>query len=532
MRVCEGGRILASTRHPMTIRLPKRSATMLGCAALLSLLAGGSWAQSGESGGSSGASRAATVWIEPSVSAGATFSSNGNASASNGQSELMLDVTPALRAVLNTTRVKGFVDYSLSAEYYLDGNSGNRLRNRLNANATVEAWEQRAFVDVSGSISDQSVSAFGPQNLTRLSDTNRSETSSFRVSPYIRGTLGGLVDYQLRYALQTLNTDTAIRSDSTSQVLSARLGSRSVGQRLGWFLDASAQENDYVLGRDTRSDSARAGLIVAVSPQLNVTLSAGVETNNNISLQRESYNTTGLAFEWRPSLQTSLSASVDKRYFGTGYNVALQHRTGRTIWQYTASRSASDSPAQAGAVAIGTNYDIVDALLAPTIPDPIQRAQAVLQFLANFNIPADAQNFLDFLSSSATLNRTQQLSVALNGIRSVLTFNVTRGSSRRLDSLTTLVDDFSSNTEIDQQSWGVSYGHRLTPLTSFNAAYIDQKSTGSSGISSKRQSVSLGLSTRLAVRTSGSVQLQFGRFNNTAGSYNDAAISGRVTHRF
>ena len=520
------------TQHLKPSRLPKRTATMLGCAALLSVMAGGSLAQTGDATGSIDAGRAATVWIEPSVSVGATLSSNGNASSTNGRSELKLDVTPSLRAVLNTTRVKGFVDYSLSAEYYLDGNSGNRLSNRLNANATVEAWDQRAFVDVSGSISDQSISAFGPQSVTGLADTNRSETSTFRVSPYILGRLGSWADYQVRYALQTVNTDTSIRSDSTSQVLSARLGSRPVGQQLGWFFDATAQENDYAVGRDTRSDLARAGLIVSVSPQLNVTLSAGVETNDTISLQRESYNITGLGFDWRPSLQTSLSVSVEKRYFGTGYNASLEHRTGRTIWRYSASRSASDSPTQSGSVGLGSNYDIVDALLAQTITDPILRAQAVQQFLANFNIPADAQNFQDFLSSSATLNQTQQLSVALNGIRSVVTFNVTRGTTSRLDSLTTLGDDFDSNTEIDQQSWSVSYGHRLTPVTSLNAAYLDQKSSGNSGVSSKRQSVSFGLSTRLAPRTSGNVQLQFGRFNNSAGSYNDAAISGRITHRF
>ena len=519
-------------QHPTGPRLPERTATMLGCVALMGLLAGEAWAQTGDPAGASGAGRAASVWIEPSVSVGATLSSNGNASSSNGRSELMLDVTPGLRAVFNTARVKGFVDYSLSAEYYLDGNSANRISNRLNASATIEAWDQRAFVDVSGSISDQSISAFGPQNLTGLNDTNRSETSTFRVSPYIQGSFGSWADYQVRYALQTLNTDTAIRSDSTSQVLSARLGSRPVGQQVGWFVDASAQENDYAVGRDTSSDIARAGLIVSVSPQLNVTVNAGVETNDTITLQRESYNITGVGFDWRPSLQTRLSVAVEKRYFGTGYNASLEHRTGRTVWRYSASRSASDSPTQAGAVAIGSNYDIVDALLSQSIPDPILRAQAVSQFLANFNIPPDAQNFQDFLSSSATLNQTQQLSVALNGIRSVVTFNVTRGTTSRLDTFTTLGDDFNSNDEIDQQSWGVSYGHRLTSITSFNAAYLDQKSSGNSGASSKRQSVSLGLSTRLAPRTSGSVQLQFGRFNNTAGSYNDAAISGRITHRF
>ncbi len=513
--------------HPKTFCLPKRTATMLGCTALLGVLVGESWAQTVDRDQAK-----ATVWIEPSISVGATLSSNGGASSGDGLRESMLEVTPGLRAVMNTARVKGFVDYALSAQYYVDGSSGDRISNRLNSSGTIEAWDQRAFVDVSGTISDQPISAFGPQSVTGLSERNRSETASFRVSPYLLGSIGGLADYQVRYTLQTLNTNTAIRSDSTSQVLSGRLGSRPVGQLLGWYLDASSQETDYTVGRDTHSDIARAGVIIAVNPQLNVTLSAGVETNDTITLQRESYNITGAGFEWRPSLQTSLSASVENRYFGTGYNVVLEHRTGRTVWRYIASRSASDSPTQSGSVSLGSNYELLDALLLRDIPDPVLRAQLVLAALDSLNLPADEQNFQNFLSSSATLNQIQQLSVALNGIRSVITFNVTRGSTSRLDALTTLGDDFDSNSKIDQQSWGVNLAHRVTPLTSFNAAYLDQKDTGSSGASSKRQSVSLGLSTRLARRTSGSVQLQFGRFNNSAGSYSDTAISGRINHRF
>jgi len=508
----------------------KRSATVLGCAALLSLLAGKTWAQTGDAVAVPGGTRP-TVWVEPSISVGATLSSNGNASSSDARSEFLFDVTPSIRAVLNTPKVRGFVDYSLSAQYYLQGNSDNRLSNRLNANGTVEVWDQRAFVDLSGTISDESVSAFGPQSLTTLSDTNRSETSTFRVSPYISGNLGGFADYQLRYALQTLNTDTSSRSDSTSQVISGRLGSRPSGQLLGWYLDAFSQETDYTLGRDTRSDTVRAGLIVLVSPQLNVTLTAGVETNDTISLQRESYNITGLAFDWRPSERTSVSASVEDRYFGTGYNVAMEHRTGRTIWRYVASRSASDS-SQAGSISRGSIYDLFDASLQALQPDPILRAQLVQAELLRLGLPADAQIFQNFLSSSATLDETQQLSVALSGIRSVVTFNVTRGSTSRLDSFSTLGDDFDSNNEIDQQSWGVNYAHRLTPVTSFNAAFLNQKSVGDSGDSSKRQTISFGLSTRLAARTNGSVQVQWGRFNNTAGSYSDAAISGRINHRF
>ena len=512
----------------MAARLPtRRATTMMGCVALLGMPVGDAWAQAGAQGGVA----PPTIWIEPSVSAGATLSSNGNVSGGNTRSELVLDITPGVSAVFNTPRIRGFVDYSLSAQYYVDGNSANRLSNRLSANATVEAWAQRAFVDVSGSISDQAISAFGPQTLTGLSDTNRSETSTFRVSPYVRGSFGGLMDYQLRYSLQSSNSDASAISDSSSQSLSARIGSRPMGQPVGWYLDASTQETSYTARRDIRSDVARAGVIFAVSPQLNVTLSAGVETNDTLTPERESYDITGVAVDWRPSQRTSLSASAENRYFGTGYNVALEHRTGRTVWRYMAERSASDS-AQAGSFSRGSIYDLLDALAESIEPDPVLRAQLVQAQLLQLGLPPDAQVFQDFLSSSATLNRTQQFSVALSGIRSVVTFNITLGSTRRLSTLSTLGDDFDTNDEIDQKSWGVNYGHRLSPVSTLSASYVNSNSDGSSGASSKRQSVSLGLSTRLAPRTSGSVQLQFGRFNNTAGSYNDAAISGRITHRF
>lgn len=517
--------------HPRALAMPKCSATMLGCVALLGMLAGESFAQAAGDAEPSGTTRP-TTWIEPSVSVGATLSSNGNASSANSRSELALDVSPALKVVMNTPRVKGFVDYSLSATYYLQGNSRNRIGNRLNADGTVDVWDGKAFVDVSGSISDEAISAFGPQTLTGLSDTNRSETSVYRISPHIGGTIAGVMDYQLRYALQTVNTSTSLRSDSTSQVLSMRVGSRPVGQFLGWSVDAMSQVNDYSIGRDTQSDIARANLFILASPQLTFSLTAGVERNDIITLQPASYNITGAGMEWRPSLQTSVSVAVENRYFGTGYNVALEHRTGRTVWRYVASRSASDSPTQSGAFSRGTIYDLLDALLEPLQPDPVRRAQLVQLELLRLGLPADTPVLQDFLRSSASLNQTQQLSVALSGIRSVVTFTLTRSTSSRLDSFFTGGDDFDINDDIAQQSWGVNYAHRITPLTSFNAAFLNQKSTGNSGASGRRQTVSAGLSTRLAPRTSGIVQVQYGRFNNSGGPYTDAAISARINHRF
>jgi uncharacterized protein (PEP-CTERM system associated) len=476
-----------------------------------------------------------SLWLEPRVSVGATLSSNGNLSATNARSELAVEVSPGVRLVANGPRAKGFLDYSLRGIYYAQGTSGDGLRHALNASGTLNAWDNRALIDVSGVIDDQAVSAFSP-TANAFGDTNRSQTASFRVSPYLRGDLAGLADYELRYSLETRNTETNSRSDVTVQALSLALGSRMQGQTLGWSFNASSQEVDYSLGRATRSDSLRAGLIVVVTPQLRTTVYAGVESNDILTPSRKSYNTTGFDVEWRPSQRTRLFVGLDDRYFGAGHNIALEHRTGRTVWRLADTRGVVDSPLQAGQASLGSIYTLLDNLYASTVPDPIQRAQRVNAELLSLGLPPNAQISQSFLSSSATVDRAQSLSLALVGQRTVVTFALTRNRSNRLQSVFGLGDDFDNNSRIDQQGWSVNVGHRLTPISSLSAAVSRQTSDGSGiGVAQSNRSTafSLGYTTRLAPRTSGSLQLRRTQYDNSAfNAFSETAISGLLVHRF
>lgn len=473
-----------------------------------------------------------TVWIEPRVSAGLTLSDNGSLSSANPQSEQTIELSPGVRVVMNSPRVKGYLDYALSALFYAQDTSGDNLRHALNASATLNAWDNRAFLDVSGVVTDEAVSAFGTQTGGSLADVNRSETASFRFSPYLRGNIAGVADAELRYSLQSSDTEVASRSDATVQDLSLRLGSRMAGQTLGWSFDALSREVDNSLTRDTRSDSLKAGLIYAATPQLQLTLLAGVESNDILTLTEESYNTTGLNLEWRPSPRTRLFLGLEDRYFGRGHNVFFEHRTGRTVWRFADTRGAVDSPLEAASASLGSIYDLLDSLYTSIEPDPVQRAQLVQDELLRLGLPADTQIFQDFLASSATLERSQELSVALVGVRSVVTLAVSRTNSRRLDSIVTAGDDFDTNTRILQQGWNLNLAHRLTPLTAVSLALGSQKNEGTgSTLANRTNTLSLGLTTRLAPRTSGSLQLRRTEYDG-ASSYGETSIAGVVTHRF
>ena len=437
-----------------------------------------------------------SLWLEPRVSVGVTLSNNGKLSATNPQSEQLIEVSPGVRLVANGPRAKGFLDYSLSGLYHAQGTSGNKLRHALNASGTLNAWDNRAFIDVSG-----------------------------------------LADYELRYNLETRNTEANTRSDVTVQALSLALGSRMQGQTLGWTFNASSQAVDYSLGRATSANSLRAGLIAVITPQLRSTVYVGVESNDILTPNRKSYNTTGLDVEWRPSNRTRVFVGLEKRYFGNAHNIALEHRTGRTVWRLTDTRGAVDSPLQSAQASLGSIYTLLDNLYAPTVPDPVERARRINAELLSLGLPPDAQIAQSFLSSSATLDRAQSLSLALVGQRTVVTFALTRKRSNRLQSVFGLGDDFDNSSRIDQQGWSVNLGHRLTPLSSLSASLGRQTSEGSGTgltLSNRSTALTLGYTTRLAPRTSASLQLRRTQYDNSGAinTFGETAVTGLLTHRF
>ena len=472
-----------------------------------------------------------TLWVEPRVSAGVTLSSNGALSANNPQSEQIFEMSPGVRVVVNQPRVKGFLDYSLSGLYYAQKTSGDNLRHALNANARIDAWDNRAFVDLSGVVSDQSISALGASS--SLADANRSETASFRFSPFFRGNLDGVADYEARYSLQSTSTDASDRSDFTSQDLTVNLASQRDGQPVGWSFNAALQETDYVLGHRTRSDTVRAGLIYDATSQLTLSVFAGVESNDVITPARKSYSTTGINLDWRPSPRTRVAAGLDDRYFGHGHNLLLEHRRQRTVWRYTDTRGVSDSALESVSASLGSLYDLIDSLYLSQETDAVKRAQLVEAELLKLGLPANTEVYRSFLTSSATVQRAQQLSVALVGVRDVLTLAVSRGNTRRLDAAINLGDDFDTEASVRQQSWSVVYAHRLTPVTSLSTSFSAQQSAGTTtGSQTRSKSLALGVTTRLGLRTSGSVQLRRTVSDGTTTPYGETAMAVLITHRF
>lgn len=488
------------------------------------LSSGAAWAQDVGGGAAPGYS------VVPRFTVSQALSSNANG-ADGGRSEQVTQISPGVQIISNNARVQGFLDYSLNGFYRAQGTAGDSVQHALNASAKVNAYDNRAFVDMSAVMSQNLVSAFGPLPAGPFDGQNQAQTTTLHLSPYITGLLPGGMSYEARYNLQTTHADTAVRADSTSQNWSARLG--RPGGNLGWSVDASQQHFDFSGGQKSSLSALSANLYHPFSSQLQGTVFGGAEWNDVISAKRTRYDNFGLGLDWRPSDRSTVSVNVSDRYFGTGYSVLLEQRGARTVWRYSDSRSAVNTPADMVTASLGNLYDLLNSMYLTLEPDQVRRAQLVQADLQRLGLPADTQVRRNFLLSSSTLQRNQQLSLILFGARDSITFALSRSDMRRLQSGSSMGDDFDLASSIQSQGWNVAYAHRLTPVTTLTASFNSMQNQGSgSQLNSSVRTFSLVLGTRLGVRTTASVQLGRSVYDNAGKRTSDTPLVANITHNF
>ena len=500
---------------------------------------------------------ASKISIVPRVSVSETFTNNAFLNDANKRSELITQLMPGIRISSTGGRIKGSLDYSLTELLYANNTSGRRSQNSLNAAGNLEAVDNWAFVDFSGNIGQQSISAFGaPSSGGVLSGGNSTESSVFRLSPYLRGRLAGLGDYEARYSLTTSRSASAAVSGSDQQELSLKLNGGQSRYGLSWGFDARNQSVDYSIGRSTRSSVLNARLQYALNEQWAGYARIGHESNDfavatsqqadftavgaswspnpdlKVSVDRDTRGFTGLGVNWAPSKRASVSFTREGRLYGATHRLALAYRTPSTAWTFSDSRAVTSNPAQGAATPSVSLYDLLSGQFAAGESDQIKRAQYDDFLLAN-GIKPGLTAVGGFLSSSVSLQRSQQLSFALFGARSTLSAVATRSQNSRLDTLSTAIDDFVTSNVVQQNGLSFNYAYRLTAKSVLSLAAARQVSSGAAGVAgTSLRSYNLNLSTQLTRDTSASVGARRVSFDSATTPYTETAVTGNVSVQF
>ena len=496
-----------------------------------------------------------TISIVPRVSVTETFTNNALLQSGGKNTDLITQVSPGIRISSNGGRIRGSLDYSLSEVIYANNSRGRQSQNALNATGSIELVDNWAFLDLSGNIGQQAISAFGTQpGGGTVTNGNSTETSVFRMSPYIRGRLAGVADYEARYSLTSNSSQSTAVSNVNSNELALKLTGVSGRPGSGWSVQADNQTIDYSAGRSTRSQRVNGQVNVPFSQNWGTYLKANHESNNfgaaaqqqddfvalganwtpneelRVGVDKDTRGATGLTVNWAPSKRASLSIVRERRLFGDTHSIAAAYRTESTAWTFSDSRSAVTG--QPAATASASLYDLLTASFANGESDPTKREQYDAFLLAN-GIKPGAIAVGGFLSSSVSLQRQQQLSFALFGARSTLAIVATRSTNTKLDTVSAAVDDFTTSAVVQQTGFTVNLSHRLTPRSVLSLAAAQQRSSGSAGQpGTSLRSVNLNLSHQLTADMTANVGARRAVFDSSTAPYSETAVTGNLSVQF
>lgn len=475
--------------------------------------------------------------IVPQIEIAETFTDNVAPGSGSKRSDQVTTIGPGIRVDGDTARLKLHADFRVNQLLYAQESQFNNTQRFLNAYGTLEAMEKWLYLDFSGAIRQQNVSPFGLQTASNtLANGNRTEVSTFGLSPYVRGRLAGYADYEVRYRQSATHAKSGPLSDLDTREWSGRIGGGTPLAGLSWTLDGNREDSDFNAGRKHEADSARALLSYRFTPQFSVNLRGGREANDYVSTNKESRNIHGYGFEWTPSERTALSAVWERRFFGNGHNVSFSHRTPLSAWRFSDTRDYSFLPYQLTQAGQGTIYDLMFSQMASTVPDPAARAQAVTSQLQQLGIAPDPTVASGFLVSRVSVARRQELSFVLQGARNVLTLSAVRSENQAVGSAAGPSDPFLASSTIRQRGANIDMAHRLTPLTTLNvlASRMHTSGAGGSALATDQKSLQAGVTTRLGPSTSASLGARRNLFkgNATTPSFSENAVLAMLTMHF
>ena len=476
--------------------------------------------------------------IIPTLDIGERYTDNAaSVDASLARSDWVTDAAAGLLLEYRAARASANVDFHVNRLIHSSLSSLDSTQRRLNSNAAIEAVEKWLFLDARANISQQSRSAFGSADVTEVAGarSNRIETNTYQLAPYVRGAFGNLADYQLRLSASETRTGETAFPDSRTSELTGFIKSAPSADRFGWSIDGNSLILDNNVAGKRRDDRIRASITARLDAQMQVSVTGGKETTDLDGLQKRTRNTVGFGAEWSPSQRTKMAAVTQKRFFGNDHLVSIAHRTPLTAWAFTSAKEIAISANElAGSNPSSVNSLLLD-LLASTIPDPVGRTNATQRQFEQTGIPATSGFQESFLTLRPFVSRRQEASVALRGNRNTVTLAIGQREQRALNANVTVPAGTSAVEEFRQTRYNATWAYRLSTTSNLRMVLSQFRTEGlyTANQNTTQRLQSLFFVTQIGPRTSASLGVQRIVFDSTvAANYRENTFVSSMSIRF
>jgi uncharacterized protein (PEP-CTERM system associated) len=481
--------------------------------------------------------------VTPAIDARETFTTNANLAPSDqAKSSFVTVLTPSVTVIGRGPRVELSGTAAVQALVYTGDAADNVIYPQLNLLGRVEAVERFFFVEAAAYVTQTYLSPFGPQPAGNIGETsNRYTAAGFRISPYIQGVLPGGISYLLRN--DNIWSNLGNTPNSATGLVGAYVNSwvgriDSPIRTFGWSADLYTTYTKFTDESALTTKVARAYLHYQPDPQLRLSAIGGYEENDYFVTQSSNV-IYGAGAEWRPTERTIARGRWEERFFGSSYLAAINHRNPSWAFDINASRDITTYPQQLLAAPAGGNIAaLVDAAFVTRIPDPVQRAVAVQDFLRQNGLPATLQRPLNFYTQQVILYNQQSATATWLGVRNTLAFTVYNRKSEVISGGTGVVlpPPFGAVNNNTQTGGAVTFSHRLTSLTSLNASATYFQTVALSPFTAKSETTYFlaAAVARIGPQTDGYTGLTYSIFNSNVGAsdYNVFTAFVGLNHRF
>ena len=186
---------------------------------------------------------APAVLIQPTASIGELFTDNVNYTSTDRTAAAETTLSPAVSISADMPRLTGVLSGSATGSIYTPTSNLDQIWANLYGQGTGTVIADRLFVDVYSDISQASaLPGLGFISPSLLPRTQRTQVFTNLVSPYLRGSVDGLVDTELRYRFGATNfagttaitsTTVPVASNLASGILNEGTFTATTGQNFG-----------------------------------------------------------------------------------------------------------------------------------------------------------------------------------------------------------------------------------------------------------------------------------------------------------
>ncbi len=457
----------------------------------------------------------------PTLNVRETYTDNVDLQAKDREhSDLISEVSPGFVLAVDSRRLKASVNGAYRQFFYAkESSTRNRSDNFFDygANLTGVVADDLLFVDASASSSRRSVSAFDPRAEDRpWSDLNSTEVRTWRISPYLVQQFGHTARAVLRYTRDSVESNRRTRfGDSLADTVNLNLDSLPGTGKLGWGLAYTRQDLEQEFAGESSTENVNARLRYALDRTLALTAHAGYDRYDYQALGgRTAGRSWSTGFAWTPSQRTSIEASVGRHFYGNTGSLAATVRSRSTVWNINYSDAITNSRSQFTLPSAIDTAALLDQLFQTTIPDPIQRAQAVQAYIQSTGLPLSLSDNVNYLTNRYLRQKLLQGSAALRGARSSAILSMyaserTALSDQASDSALLGSQLASLNNNVRQRGASATFNYRLNPRTSLigdaNYSFTESLTTGRE---TRRRQLRLGLTRNLGRHVQGTLDLR------------------------